>query len=634
MPASRAVFLKGFSGPLIPFAGALLITVFTFPALDFQTFSGLDPAYFYALNYFFKEGLVAGRDYIFSYGPMGFLKDPQALSGLAATGVAVVALLRFLAAWILLNLARKARFSIGLAVPVVFLALARLQGLDYVVFLLGASLALLYRVQTKPFFFFSAWSTAAFGALIKMNIGFTTAVFLLVFFALDRNIKHRLKTIVSGLGIFSFVYLLFWLIACRTIEGSGLYLWYSLKLAPDNLAATVLPTTTDTGALIASALLFTTGCLWLYVKRRSPFGPAAWIAFFLVFRYSVARSDFFHLVHGFNIMVAAAALMLLSHAPRPVPVALWGLALLLWRTACHGLDYVPDPIRLLQLQLSGFRQSLWNHHATVREALEKNVLNLEKDSLPAPWLRQIGQEAVDFFPWVTSAVARYGLNYRPRPFMQHGLGADPLFDEITARYLRSEKAAPFMIWHGGWDSTGMQTMDGRYLGAEHTLTLRDLLCCYEVVDARSQTGILLRRKAEARSTKTFEKRLQPAPTREILLRWNKWISIPAEYNAHVWGKISGNVNLVALVRRWLWKEAVYYLDFQDTTGRTYTHRLALEGARDRMLLSPYYPTFPFFDKALRIRSVRFRVTEGLAFFRESFLLTLWSEPLCASRRSD
>lgn len=619
---------------MIPFTGALLITAFTFPTLDFQTFSGLDPAYFFALNYFFKEGLVAGRDYIFSYGPLGFLKDPQALCGLATPGVAVIVLLRFLAAWILLNLGRKVGLSMGLAVTVVLFALARLQGLDYVVFLLGAGLALLYRAQTKPFYFFSAWSTAAFGALIKLNIGFTTAAFLLVYFALDANIKHRLKTIVSGLGIFSFVYLLLWLIACRTIEGSGLYLWYSLKLAPDNLAATVLPTTTDTGALMASALLFTAGCLWLYVKRRSPLGPAAWIAFFLVFRYSVARSDFFHLVHGFNMMVAAAVLMLLSRPVHPMPVALWGLALMLWRTAAHNLEYVPDPIRIPQPQLNGFRQSLWQHQATVQDAFQKNALNLERDSLPVPWLRHIGNESVDFFPWVTSAAARYGLKYRPRPFMQHGLGANPYFDSLSARHLCSSKAAPFLIWHGGWDSTGMQTMDGRYMGAEHTRTLLALLCCYEVVDARSQTGILLRRKAEARSPKPFEKTLQPAPIREIPLRWNEWFSIPEEFNAHVWGKISGNVNLVALLRRWLWKEAVYYLDFQDTTGRTYTHRLALEGARDRMLLSPYYPTFPFFDQAQRIRSVRFRVTEGIAFFREPFLLTLWSDPLCASRQSD
>lgn len=629
MPLIRPVRIREAYGALIPLAGSVFITLFTFPALDFQTFSGLDPAYFYALNYFFKEGLVAGRDYIFSYGPLGFLKDPQALAGLATPGVVVIALLRFLTAWTLLMLGRKNGLSLGLALTVVFLALRRLQGLDYVIFILGAGLALRHRTQPKAAYLTAAWSVAAMGALIKLNIGFTTAAFLLTLSASEGPLRQRVKSLAGGIGTFLLVYLLLWLCIYRTWEGSLLYILYSMKLAPDNLAATVLPTATDREALLVSAAFFSLGCLWLFTRQHNPLGLAVWVSFFLVFRYSVARSDFFHLVHGFNIMVAAAALMLLSHAPRPVPVALWGLALLLWRTACHGLDYVPHPIRLPQPQLSGFRQSLWNHHTTVREALEKNALNLEKDSLPAPWLRQIGQEAVDFFPWVSSAAARYRLNYRPRPFMQHGLGADPLFDEITARYLCSEKAAPFMIWHGGWDSTGMKSIDGRYVGAEHVRTLRALWHCYEVVDMHRPAGLLLKRKKEITGDLSTQNLPSHSPEqRKINVAWNTWVALPTEgVNDFVWGRISGTPDPWALLRRWVWKEAVYCIDFMDTAGRIFSHRLALSGARDQMLLNPYFSAFPLLEKPHSIRAVRFRVAEGKPLLVSPFILQLWKAPL-------
>jgi hypothetical protein len=635
MPAYRSVFADRYFDVLISLGGAVLITLFTFPVLDFQTFSGLDPAYFHALNYFFRQGWIAGKDYIFSYGPLGFLKDPQALVGLATPGVIVITLLRFLTAWTLLNVGKRENFSLGLNFAVVFFAMARLQGLDYVMFLLGAGLALLHNTRTNRIYFFSAWGVAAAGALIKLNIGFSIAAFLCIFYALKSSLRKKIVRLASGAGIFLMVYMLLWLFVYDTWEGSFLYLWYSLKLAPDNLAATVLPTTTDQEALIASAVLFSLGCLWLYLKQGEAQALAAWGAFFLVFRYSVARSDFFHLVHGFNMMVAGAALMVLSCPVRPLPVAAWGLALMLWRTAAHGLDYVPDPIRIPQPQLSGFKQSLWNHSKTVQDALKKNSVNLEADTLPRSWLHIIGGEAVDFFPWVTSAVARHALNYHPRPFMQHGLGAHPFFDELTARYLCSGKAAPYLIWHGGWSGQGVETMDGRYVGSEHTRTFQVLLCCYELLDASLPNGILLRRKKETEAYIPSQERFGSSFIQEKPLSWNTWISIPAaRADTFVWGRITGRLSLRALLRRWFWKESVYYVDLRDSAGRVYSHRLALRGAQDRMMLNPYFPTFPLLSQPIRIRAVRFRVTEGPPLLIHPLILQLWQAPFCPSPKSD
>lgn len=635
MPAARNASFTALSGTLFPLAGAMLITLFTFPALDFQTFSGLDPAYFYALNHFFRQGWVAGKDYIFSYGPLGFLKDPQAAAGLATPGVIVIALLRLLTAWTMLSLGRRTGVSPWLSFPVAFFALARLQGLDYVLFLLGAGLALLHSAQKKTVYFVSAWGVAAVGALIKLNIGFTTAVFLTILYALEGCLRQRVRNLAAGMGVFVLVLGLLWLLVYRTWDGSLEYFRHSLRLAPDNLAATVLPTTTDRGALIVSAVLFTLGCLWLYVKQREALGLAVWVAFFLVFRYSVARSDFFHLVHGFNMMVAAGALSLLSCAIRPLPVASWGLALLLWRTALHGLDYVPDPVRIPQPQLSGFKKSLWNHGATVQEALRKNIINLEADSLPATWLRLIGADTVDFFPWVTSAVARYGLNYRPRPFMQHGLGVDPFFDALTARYLCSERAAPYLIWHGGWNGQGMETMDGRYIGAEHTRTLRALLCCYELLDTRPSQGLLLLQKKASPGHDTPHDTYASFYLQEIPIVWNTWVSVPpARPDTFVWGRISGVRSLRALLRRWIWKESVYHVEFQDSVGRIFRHRLALGGAQDQMLLNPYFSAFPFLSRPLGIRAVRFRVEEGAPLLASPFILQIWKDPLCLLQKSD
>ncbi|HXP50387.1 MAG TPA: hypothetical protein VN922_10550, partial [Bacteroidia bacterium] len=55
---------------------AVLFLVFSFPKIDATYTFGLDPSYFYALNYFFNSGIQIGREVFWSYGPLSFIEIP------------------------------------------------------------------------------------------------------------------------------------------------------------------------------------------------------------------------------------------------------------------------------------------------------------------------------------------------------------------------------------------------------------------------------------------------------------------------------------------------------------------------------------------------------------------------------
>lgn len=609
---------------------AICIVLFTFPALDFQTFSGLDPAYFYALNYFFNQRLVAGQDFIFSYGPLGFLKDPQAAAGLDLVGVVGILILRWVLAGYLLQLScLHARLPLALGIFLVLLTLAQLQSLDYVLILLAASARMVFGRSGRWIDASVAWATVALGALVKINIGFTALTLTGALVLLETVQNGQWKRFLTELTLLPSFYFIFWFLVYGHWKGALDYVRNSLLLSPDNLHTTHLPTLLDMDAVWAALGLFFLAGLWQARFQRDWMGWSMVPAFFLVFKYSVARCDFSHVVHGFHFLVVAGALWIFSGRGGSAMIAFWGLALMLWRSALHSLPYVPQPVAFPEISLRGFRQSVWNYSQTHQKALDILPDNLRSDTLPGPWLQRLKDAKVDFFPWVTSSVALYGLRYHPRPFMQHGLASGPFFDRLNAGWLLSSKGPDYVIWHGGWDSSGIATLDGRYVGLEHTRTLEALMQGYEVAESDSRIGLLLKRKP-FKTTPAIPEPIELKCFDRLACRWNKWVFIPSENkDSRLLGRLSGNVSLSGFLRKWLFKDAVLDVEIQDHLGRIFRHRLALPGAMDRMYIHPYFPEFPILPLGVSVKALRFILVEGVPVLREPFVLELFERETLA-----
>ena len=54
----------------------LFIALISFPYRFSPIDTGLDPSWIFAINYFFDNNFIFGRDVIWTYGPLGFLSYP------------------------------------------------------------------------------------------------------------------------------------------------------------------------------------------------------------------------------------------------------------------------------------------------------------------------------------------------------------------------------------------------------------------------------------------------------------------------------------------------------------------------------------------------------------------------------
>ena len=70
--------IKEPKGPLSLFIYSLVVVLFTFPFIATVIEPGLDPSYMWAFNHFFANGIQFGKDVVFTYGPFGFIKKPNA----------------------------------------------------------------------------------------------------------------------------------------------------------------------------------------------------------------------------------------------------------------------------------------------------------------------------------------------------------------------------------------------------------------------------------------------------------------------------------------------------------------------------------------------------------------------------
>ncbi|HEV7400581.1 MAG TPA: hypothetical protein VGN84_09975 [Solirubrobacterales bacterium] len=86
----------------MPFLG-LVVALLTFPTFSLTPSPGLDPSWGAGLQMAAHDGLVFGREVVFTYGPLGFLSVPTLwYQDLGAAAVAYAALVHILACTLIL----------------------------------------------------------------------------------------------------------------------------------------------------------------------------------------------------------------------------------------------------------------------------------------------------------------------------------------------------------------------------------------------------------------------------------------------------------------------------------------------------------------------------------------------------
>ncbi len=450
--------------------------------------TGLDASWMLGLNLAHHQGLVMGRDLIFTYGPLGYLFYPDPVSGtpllallfrLGLYALSIAALYRLV--WILPSRVAAFWTAAVLGLAVVLDALPAESPLISVIERL-ALIALVDRSDWR----FAELSLLGFlsglGLLVKLNQGLEgVALFLVVLATVafqNRPLSRRARRqALVALCIPPLSMAILFLASTGSFIGIGPYLrngWQSISGYSEGMG---LPGPFWQAALACATVAATFAAILLAASNLRALWPslaAALIVAFFAFKHAMVRQDAGH-APAFHIQFAVGLLFLLvcASAARDrrliVVFQLFSVAM----AYAISVETYPGLNATIQsrLQLRQARASLaafWRWPATWEETGATNQRNRSKLLLPDRFHQIVENGTVDAVPWDIDVVEANGWKWQPRPVFQSYVAYTPALDRLNATHLESDRAAGFVILN-------FSAIDGHHPFLETPVSWRALL---------------------------------------------------------------------------------------------------------------------------------------------------------------
>lgn len=191
--------------------------------------------------------------------------------------------------------------------------------------------------------------------------------------------------------------------------------------------------------------------------------------------------------------------------------------------------------------------------------------------LPESFLARIGKSTVDIIPHDIASIYFHRLAYKPRAVMQSYSAYDEYLDNLGSAVYESDDAPRFIIY-------SESCVDDRYCGFDETTIKRAILKNYKVV-AEEAGRILLQRREYP-----VEFPVVDIPPVEIPLRQPVFINKSASLQ---YAKINIDYSLLGKMRRFFYKPAPLYIRFKIDGEWTKKYRLIVPIAHGGVLLNRF-----------------------------------------------
>ncbi len=455
--------------------------------------TGLDASWKLGLNLAHSQGLVAGRDIVFTYGPLGYLIYAEPVSGapllalvfqLGFYAVFVAALFRL--AWILPSPTTALWTAVILGLAVVLYSPAPeaqiLLAIDAVALIALVDVSDWRYAELALFGFLSG-----LGLLAKLNQGIEGAALFPIVLAtvayrdrpLHRRAAGRLLVAAAVLPV-SFVAM--FIASTGSLSSIGPYARNGWQIVAGYSEAMSLPGPLWQAALACAmigvtflAVMAVTGdlrALW------PGMAPALLITFF-AFKYSMTRQGPGH-APAFQLRFAVALLFLLLCARTARDRRL--IAILQLFSVVMGFAISAETYpgfaysvqsRLELRQASAAIADFWHWRSTWEKAGADDRRNRASLRLPDLFHQLIGNGTVDAIPSDVDVVEANGWKWLPRPVFQSYSAYTPALDYLNAAHIEGPRAASFAILN-------FFAIDGRHPFLETPLSWRALLDHYDL----------------------------------------------------------------------------------------------------------------------------------------------------------
>ncbi len=550
---------------------AALIALFSWHALPVVPGAGLDSSWVTALNMAADVRLDFGTQVLFTFGPLGFLDQPQASFAVTAVlGAVYQVLVAWGLAFSLLWAARRS-FPLALALALAFVVstlLFRGEELVQIAFIWCAvALAPDPPRFARPLVVYGGAIVSATQLLLKLNVGVT--VLLLCAIAVLALQGDPRRNALAFVGTFVGALAVLWFATGQGVGNFDDYVTGAVAVASGHSEAMGVESPSVPWDKLAVALEAIAAIVAAaYVGLRLPrFRLAALVAITAIYVYAefksgLVRNDAAHHGRFFSAMLVPwLALPWRGQARGVALAAIVAIAVVFIPAAGTRFRDVFTPLDRADAAGTQLRGLLDPGRRSKLVGFDRFGLaifyRLDQGSLAL--LRGHGV-AVD--PWEVSLVWAYGLDWHPLPVFQRYLAYTSELDRRNAEALASDHGPERIIRsRPSYDPSGPTTasIDSRYGPFEAPSQTLAMLCNYRPLRTTPRYQVL---------GKSRDRCDEPIPLRSTVARYGDTVAVPRAPGRLVVATVDGlEPQGVERLRTLLYRSAFRFVNVDGTTYR-------------------------------------------------------------------
>jgi hypothetical protein len=542
--------------------GFLAILAYLIPTGFFVMPSdGLDESFALGLNLAVKEGLIWGKDIVFTYGPLGYLSTclPVYVSKLAIILFSLFIVsngIYFINYLLRLSTVKSEHFFLF---TVLLYVGHFLFWKDAVTLYFYFVFHLLHFLKHKNFFSLVLGSVCALLAFyIKVNTGIILNALFVLFVVYVYFFRHWSLT-KSGLLLFGHFFSLFIL---SLILNTDLwdYLQNSILIIDAyNDAMVIAPSkwyVPIDAVLIISLIALIVIRYFTYIVK-SPHElfilSNVGLLIYVLFKQSFVRGDRGHMSAFFLVIVFVVTLFILFSEFKPIKRSFYYLIIPI---AFLSVQYFKDTIA------SRIYSSLPTAIFSEPKVKQRDAKKMLTRALPESVIAEIGNSTVDVLGYEISYVYFNGLNYNPRPVIQSYSAYHEKLIDLNYEKYRGNSAPDYVLYHFG-------TIDDRHPFWDEPRIYLALLARYSIVDTIPQTEytnsmILFKRD-------TVDRSLEERVLLDTIIQFGQPFSIP-DTEKVLYLRMCVEYSLLGKIRRVLYQPSLPYMKLNYADGDTSYHR--------------------------------------------------------------
>ena len=599
-------------------------------------FDQLDLSWFRLLAHAWREGLQSGVDFVFTYGPFGWLlsRDQGIESDLFTTKVSAVLIVWLGIALVLTSFLRQLPSTAErcLAAVVVLYVAPLMPDAQFPMTLVAGTSLVLYRADCRAWLLvLVCLLTAAFG-LIKFT-HFTLSLPCVAAMAVVTWRRRSWRAAAGLVGCWLGAFICFWLLAGQHLAAIPEWLRMSSAIASgynETMGCKGTPLQMQLGqacSLLFLPILAAFVCMrprsFVHLAIAMVCGAAWFVAWKAAFvRHDDGHARLFFAFAAFAPFVVAPAIAAKAGHGRWLRVP--GLAVTVM--AVLGMQASCDPHEDLLHTPDRVLAGAWNTARALADLPQYRARQLEeKDhyasevAMPAT-RRVVGNDTVDCFGHEQGVMFANGMHVRHRPVFQSYSAYTPRLQEANAACYESKDGPRFVLCK-------QQPIDGYFPTVQDSQALLSLMAGYRPI--LSESGFLvLQRRAELRTRNMIPR--QPLLQRQV--RMGEWVELAGSPGDLRLLGLDVEYSIEGRLRGFLLRPPPLNMEVKLVDGQVRSFRIAPVVVREPFLLDPllqhtqdFAALFSRFDTLPRVTAFRVLPVAGKeSNFAESFGVRLFA----------